>query len=87
MLSRRVLQPEEQPNSSIPSDSRSMNEPEICLETSDALRIELASLYFRYIHNVAHSMFHEISFMRQIYDNKAPTLLVYLMAALSARLT
>ena len=46
---------------------------------------ELTPLYFRYIHNVAHTMFHEASYMRQFHERKAPPILVYAMYALAER--
>ncbi|KAJ5757232.1 uncharacterized protein N7511_007414 [Penicillium nucicola] len=55
------------------------------VQTGQELYHELVPLYFRYIHNVAHTMFHEASFMRQLHEGQAPPILVYAMYALAAR--
>ncbi|KAL4888461.1 hypothetical protein BDV59DRAFT_196505 [Aspergillus ambiguus] len=88
--SRRALQsnsfmPSTPKSSDRQKESGSNQDPLQCLRVSRDFRIELVSLYFRFIHNVAHSLFHEISFMRSIYEERESTLLVLFMAALSAR--
>ncbi|KAL5358334.1 hypothetical protein BJX96DRAFT_39710 [Aspergillus floccosus] len=67
----------------IRSDER--QDPVELFRRSRDLQAELVSLYFRFIHNVAHTLFHEIRFMRSVHAEKEPTLLVYFMSALSAR--
>lgn len=52
---------------------------------SPELFVELVSLYFNYIHNIAHSVFHEPSFMHRLKHGKAPLVHVYAMCALAAR--
>ncbi|KAJ5313056.1 hypothetical protein N7508_003886 [Penicillium antarcticum] len=55
------------------------------VQTGHELYHELTPLYFRYIHNVAHTMFHEANFMHRLYESKAPPILVYAMYSLAAR--
>lgn len=52
---------------------------------SPELLSDLVCLYFRYIHNVAHSLFHEPSFMDRLKDGSASLIHVYAMCALAAR--
>ncbi|KAL4954715.1 hypothetical protein BDW69DRAFT_162660 [Aspergillus filifer] len=52
---------------------------------SRQLSIELVSLYFHYIHDIPHTIFHEPTFMRRIYDGTAPMVHIYAMCALAAR--
>ncbi|KAJ5989307.1 C6 transcription factor [Penicillium waksmanii] len=52
---------------------------------SPELFVELVSLYFNYIHNIAHSVFHEPSFMRRLKHGNASLVHVYAMCALAAR--
>ncbi|KAG7140369.1 putative transcriptional regulatory protein like [Verticillium longisporum] len=42
-------------------------------------------LYFKYIHDQLHSLFHRPSFMLDLHGGTAPLVLVYGMMALSAR--
>ena len=46
---------------------------------------ELVRLYFRHIHNIAHTMFHELSFMHHMKEGTASMKHVYGMCALAAR--
>ncbi|KAF6824332.1 C6 transcription factor [Colletotrichum plurivorum] len=50
-----------------------------------ALCFELVELYFKYIHDQLHSLFHRPSFMLDLHEGNAPLVLVYGMMALSAR--
>ncbi|PNH60983.1 hypothetical protein VD0002_g6745 [Verticillium dahliae] len=50
-----------------------------------ALCFELVELYFKYIHDQLHSLFHRPSFMLDLHEGTAPLVLVYGMMALSAR--
>ncbi|KAL4798491.1 hypothetical protein BDV19DRAFT_377018 [Aspergillus venezuelensis] len=52
---------------------------------SRQLSIELVSLYFHYIHDIPHTIFHEPTFMRRINDGTAPMVHIYAMCALAAR--
>ncbi|KAL4738790.1 hypothetical protein BDV11DRAFT_188892 [Aspergillus similis] len=47
--------------------------------------VELVQLYFRFIHDIAHTIFHEPSFLCRFYDGTAPMVQVYAMCALAAR--
>lgn len=55
------------------------------LVTTPAVLLELVSLYFRFVHNVAHTLFHEASFIRRFNEGRASLLHVHAMCALSAR--
>lgn len=46
---------------------------------------ELVDLYFKYIHDQLHSLFHRPSFVQDLQDDAAPLVLVYGMMAMSAR--
>lgn len=46
---------------------------------------DLVLLYFRFIHNVIHTMIHEASFMHQFNEGTASMMHVYAMCALAAR--
>lgn len=50
-----------------------------------ALCFELVELYFKYIHDQLHSLFHRPSFMLDLHEGTAPLVLVYGMMAMSAR--
>ncbi|KAL4983693.1 hypothetical protein BDW68DRAFT_194215 [Aspergillus falconensis] len=39
--------------------------------------VELVHLYFRFIHDIAHTVFHEPTFLRRLYDGTAPMIQVY----------
>jgi hypothetical protein len=52
---------------------------------SQELFSELVSLYFHYIHNIAHTVFHEPSFMRRLQDGTVSMIHVYAICALAAR--
>ncbi|KAE8375135.1 hypothetical protein BDV26DRAFT_283711 [Aspergillus bertholletiae] len=54
------------------------------LQTHEVLH-ELVGLYFRHIHNIAHTMFHEPSFMQRMKEGTASMKHVYGMCALAAR--
>ena len=49
------------------------------------LQVELAGLYFDYIHDQFHSIFHPPTMTELVRQGKAPTILVLGMIALSAR--
>lgn len=49
------------------------------------LRLELVSLYFDYIHDQFHSMYHRPSFMDDVMHCRVPAILQYAVFALSAR--
>lgn len=55
------------------------------LVTTPTVLLELVSLYFRFVHNVAHTLFHEASFIRRFNEGRASLLHVHAMCALSAR--
>jgi hypothetical protein len=50
-----------------------------------SLTFELVELYFKYIHDQFHSLFHRPSFMLDLHQGTAPLVIVYAMMALSAR--
>ncbi|RDW58946.1 putative C6 transcription factor [Aspergillus mulundensis] len=52
---------------------------------SRELCAELVQLYFRFIHDIAHTIFHEPTFLRRLYDGTAPMIQVYAMCGLAAR--
>ena len=52
---------------------------------SKALCLELANLYFDYIHDQFHSLFHRPSLLRDIEAGVTPPVIVFAMIALSAR--
>ncbi|KAL4939200.1 hypothetical protein BDV06DRAFT_39076 [Aspergillus oleicola] len=52
---------------------------------SRQLFTELVHLYFRYIHDIPHTIFHEPTFMRRLNDGTAPMIHIYAMCALAAR--
>jgi hypothetical protein len=58
---------------------------DLYLLATPALFLELVSLYFRSIHNVAHTLFHEASFMRLLNEGRASLMHVHAMCALVAR--
>jgi hypothetical protein len=62
-----------------------MDPPQMSAQAIQELYHELTPFYFRYIHNVAHTMIHEASFMHQLHEGKAPPILVYAMYTLAAR--
>lgn len=49
------------------------------------LRIELATLYFNYIHDSFHTLFHPRTFLNEIAEGNSDPLLLLSMIALSAR--
>jgi hypothetical protein len=49
------------------------------------VREELVILYFKYIHDKHHSLFHEPTFMELISREEVPDVLLYAMMALAAR--
>lgn len=55
------------------------------LVTTPVVIAELVSLYFRFVHNIAHTLFHEASFIRRLNEGRAPMLHVHAMCALAAR--
>lgn len=70
-----------------PASSGSSNDPlSPVLGGGDrALKVELVELYFKYIHDQFHSLFHRPSFMLDLEQGTAPPVIVYAMMALSAR--
>ncbi|KAL4972417.1 hypothetical protein BDW66DRAFT_162904 [Aspergillus desertorum] len=44
---------------------------------SQEICFELVQLYFRFIHDIAHTIFHEPTFLRRLYDGTAPMIQVY----------
>ncbi|KAJ0415365.1 hypothetical protein BJY00DRAFT_266062 [Aspergillus carlsbadensis] len=69
----------------------SPRQPPVALEgplevlASRDLCVELVQTYFRFIHDIPHTIFHEPSFLRRLNDGTAPTVHVYAMCALAAR--
>ncbi|KAI9924929.1 hypothetical protein MW887_006335 [Aspergillus wentii] len=59
--------------------------PRVEIVLTNELALELVSIYFRYIHNVAHTLFHEASFMMRLKQGRAFMVHVYAMCALAAR--
>ena len=53
--------------------------------TSQPLCVELVELYFRYIHDTFHSIFHPPSVIQDVIDGVLPRVLLYGMISLSAR--
>jgi hypothetical protein len=49
------------------------------------LRLELADLYFDYIHDQFHSMYHRPSFMDDVANNRVPEVVLLAIIALSSR--
>ncbi|KAE8151848.1 hypothetical protein BDV25DRAFT_152054 [Aspergillus avenaceus] len=79
-----VKRPPRANNSSIgPLLSEETGNPAL-LATHEAL-LEMVQLYFSRIHNIAHTMFHEPSFLKLLDEGKASMKLAYAMCALSAR--
>ncbi|KAL4908630.1 hypothetical protein BDW74DRAFT_188540 [Aspergillus multicolor] len=60
--------------SNVPS---TVPEPALGGLASRELCAELVQLYFRFIHDIAHTIFHEPTFLRRLYDGTAPTIQVY----------
>lgn len=58
---------------------------DLYLLATPALFLELVTLYCRSIHNVAHTLFHEASFMRLLNEGRASLMHVHAMCALVAR--
>lgn len=52
---------------------------------SVALRLELVELYFDFIHDQFHTLFHRLSFTNAVAGDEAPPVILYGMLALSAR--
>jgi len=50
-----------------------------------ALRLELVQLYFDYIHNQFHTLFHPPSFLAAVAEERVENVLLYPIFALSAR--
>ncbi|EMD94150.1 hypothetical protein COCC4DRAFT_163610 [Bipolaris maydis ATCC 48331] len=50
-----------------------------------ALRRELVDLYFDYIHDQFHSMYHRVSFLQDVMHDRVPAIVLLAMFALSAR--
>ena len=51
----------------------------------EALRNELVDLYFTYMHDTQHALFHRPTFIMEQRQGRAPLYLVYAMMALAAR--
>ncbi|KAL2820162.1 hypothetical protein BDW59DRAFT_164775 [Aspergillus cavernicola] len=47
--------------------------------------VELVNLYFRFIHDIPHTIFHQPSFLHRLNEGTAPMIHVYAMCALAAR--
>ncbi|KAL6238323.1 hypothetical protein BDW75DRAFT_201524 [Aspergillus navahoensis] len=47
--------------------------------------VELVQLYFRFIHDIAHTIFHEPTYLLRLYNGTAPMTQIYAMCALAAR--
>ena len=61
------------------------NQSDVCgLPPHDVLE-EIISLYFRYLHNQPHSLFHEATFRGQFADGTVPEIFFYAVIGLSAR--
>ena len=56
-----------------------------CTRPVQSLAAELVQLYFDYVHDQFHTLFHQPSFMEDLENGKAHPILVYGMMALSAR--
>jgi hypothetical protein len=52
---------------------------------SQPLRSELVDLYFDFVHDKFHSLFHKPTIVEDVRNGRLPMVLVYGMAALSAR--
>lgn len=50
-----------------------------------ALRLELVQLYFDYIHNQFHTLFHPPTFLNAVAEDRVENVLLYPIFALSAR--
>lgn len=50
-----------------------------------ALQVDLVNLYFDYVHDQFHSLFHHPTFREDVKQRRAPLVIVYAMMALSAR--
>lgn len=49
------------------------------------LRLELATLYFDYIHDQFHSIYHRPSFMDNVANDRVPKIVLLAIFALSSR--
>lgn len=49
------------------------------------LRLELVNLYFEYIHDQFHSIYHRPSFIEDVASERAPKIVLFAMLALSSR--
>ncbi|PLB50586.1 hypothetical protein P170DRAFT_381458 [Aspergillus steynii IBT 23096] len=78
--SRLRIQP---PNGLVGSSQLTERSPSV--DRSRELLYELVPLYFRFIHNIAHTMFHVPSFMRRLNEGKAFMVHIHAMCALAAR--
>lgn len=67
------------------SRSDALSEPEVCTLPDQPLCTDLVQLYFDYVHDKFHSLFHRPSLMEDILRGEAPEILIYGMLALSAR--
>jgi hypothetical protein len=61
------------------------NSTDQCTLPDQSLCAELVQLYFEYVHDKFHSLFHRPSFMEDVRNGQAPDILLYGMLALSAR--
>ncbi|CAG8086294.1 unnamed protein product [Penicillium salamii] len=73
------------PNEPIEATGPSSGPKQTDFRTNRDIYHDLVPLYFRYIHNVAHTMIHEASFRRRLQNGRASMLQVYAMCALAAR--
>ncbi|CAG7951638.1 unnamed protein product [Penicillium olsonii] len=62
-----------------------LSESEICTLPDQPLCGDLVQLYFDYVHDKFHSLFHRPSLMEDMHRGQAPEILMYGMLALSAR--
>ncbi|CAG7944798.1 unnamed protein product [Penicillium olsonii] len=73
------------PNEPIEATGPSTGLKKTDFRTKREIYHDLVPLYFRYIHNVAHTMIHEASFRHRLQNGRASMLQVYAMCALAAR--
>lgn len=67
------------------SRSDALSESEVCTLPDQPLCADLVKLYFDYVHDKFHSLFHRPSLMEDMLQGEAPEILIYGMLALSAR--
>ena len=71
--------------STVDQDSFRHSQGRKCHLPAQPLCVELVKLYFNYVHDQFHTLFHQPSFMEDVTSGQAPPVLLFGMLALSAR--